>query len=251
MDANHFLYERVSRINQSIFIARENNSLTNSIDKDNEFYTAVADGDINSVIKVLQNGVLPHFGDYSKESIQNDKINTIISMTLYTYCKISGGFPASLASLISNHFIQFLEECTTDQEIKILYQQFVNIYSTSSNRLFHDKPLSVPVRETVHYIFSHLHEELTLEILSKVAMISPRQLSRKFKEETGFTIFSYIKKERIETAKLLLIFSKYNISEIAQILCFCSESYFTKEFKKFVGVSPKIYKESQKGQFHF
>ena len=77
-----------------------------------------------------------------------------------------------------------------------------------------------------------------VEDLAEKFSISKNHLIREFKKSTGKTPAQYMIDNRIEKAKELLLFSNYNIIEISEFLGYQSYSYFSRIFKKHVGVSP-------------
>jgi AraC-like DNA-binding protein len=82
---------------------------------------------------------------------------------------------------------------------------------------------------SVGYMASQLH-------------LSPKYLSDLLKEETGKTALELIHLYVISEAKNMLVEGKRSISEIAYQLGFENPPYFSRLFKKEVGVSPKEYK---------
>jgi AraC-like DNA-binding protein len=81
---------------------------------------------------------------------------------------------------------------------------------------------------TVNYMALQLH-------------LSPKYLSDLLKQETGKTALELIHLYVISEAKNLLVAGDQNISEIAYQLGFENPPYFSRLFKKEVGVSPKEY----------
>ena len=72
--------------------------------------------------------------------------------------------------------------------------------------------------------------------------LSPKYLSDLLKQETGKTALELIHLYVISEAKNLLVEGENSISEIAYRLGFENPPYFSRLFKKEVGVSPKEYK---------
>lgn len=70
-------------------------------------------------------------------------------------------------------------------------------------------------------------------------------LSQLFKKEVGIPISDYIQQERIEEAKKLIALSDTPLSDVCSSLTFNDQSYFTKVFKKFTGVTPKQYRNNK------
>lgn len=67
------------------------------------------------------------------------------------------------------------------------------------------------------WIIHNLEKASTIEDLSKLIHVSPRNLTRTFKKQTGVTIAEYRTKLRIEKAKSLLTNSDYKIEYIANL----------------------------------
>lgn len=60
------------------------------------------------------------------------------------------------------------------------------------------------------------------------------------------TISEYVQRERIEEAKKLLTLTDYPITDIAAWLNFSDQSYFNKVFKKWIGMTPKDYRRTER-----
>jgi signal transduction histidine kinase/CheY-like chemotaxis protein len=71
--------------------------------------------------------------------------------------------------------------------------------------------------------------------------LSESQLNRKLKALSGHTISSFVLQCRMNKAKILLANGNNNISEIANNCGFSDLSYFSRSFKKVVGMTPSEY----------
>nr|WP_237446585.1 helix-turn-helix transcriptional regulator [Shimazuella alba] len=74
--------------------------------------------------------------------------------------------------------------------------------------------------------------------------LNPIYLCQLFKNEVGISLREYIQQQKIEEAKRLLISTSYSLTDICTYLHFTDQSYFTKVFKKFVGITPKQYRNT-------
>lgn len=97
------------------------------------------------------------------------------------------------------------------------------------------------------YIHSHLEEKLDRDTLAAMVYLSPDYLSHCFKSQTGFSLTNYIIETRIREAKRLLDKKEQNIADIAITCGFQNISYFTRQFKKSTGMTPKEYRSGEKG----
>lgn len=91
------------------------------------------------------------------------------------------------------------------------------------------------------YIHEHYQEKLTLSDIADHLRISSGHLSTTFSRYMNRTVSDYIAEVKIEHAKELIDSGQYLIYEIADQLGFENAYYFSKVFKKVVGISPKNY----------
>ena len=82
-----------------------------------------------------------------------------------------------------------------------------------------------------------------VEEIAKELNISARYLSDSLKAETGKTTIEHIHLYLIDEAKNLLLEPKIPVSEIAYKLGFDNPKYFSRLFKKKVGLTPSEYRE--------
>ena len=94
------------------------------------------------------------------------------------------------------------------------------------------------VQEVIAYIDKNYHRKIDLEALAKQFYISPFYLSRKFKQETGYTINQYVVNRRIGEAECILIFEDMSVKEVAQCCGYNNLPYFYTVFRKYTGCTP-------------
>ncbi|MBR6988556.1 MAG: response regulator [Bacteroidaceae bacterium] len=85
-------------------------------------------------------------------------------------------------------------------------------------------------------------EEFNVTKLCDLLAMDQKQLYRKLKQLTGETPVSFIRKQRLQRAAVLLKQDRFTVSEVMYQVGFSSASYFTKSFMKEYGISPKEYK---------
>ncbi|WP_028544756.1 response regulator [Paenibacillus taiwanensis] len=95
------------------------------------------------------------------------------------------------------------------------------------------------------YVEQHYHEELSLQDMATRFYVSREYISRKFKQQFGINLSDYLTSIRTEKAKLLLLNPHLRISQVAVMVGIQDEKYFSKVFKKQVGVSPNEYRKSK------
>lgn len=78
--------------------------------------------------------------------------------------------------------------------------------------------------------------------LARQVGLNRNKLNQGFKENFGQTVFSWLRKERLEKARLLLRSGELNITQVAGSLGFSSHSHFTHLFQKRYGITPYCFK---------
>lgn len=98
--------------------------------------------------------------------------------------------------------------------------------------------------EIIQYIKEHYNEKISLEEIAKHFNYSVGHMCRKFKQDIGDSIVNYIIKYRISTA-MRFLFERQDLSieEVALEVGFNDVQFFTKTFKKFIGMTPGKYRK--------
>ncbi len=104
----------------------------------------------------------------------------------------------------------------------------------------------INLAKAVSFMEDNYLKPLKLEELADIANLSVRHFSRIFKENYKATPIDYIIKLRINHACFVLKKSKLSISEIALESGFDDSNYFTRQFKKTIGITPKQYRNNYK-----
>ncbi|MDO5541098.1 MAG: response regulator [Eubacteriales bacterium] len=94
------------------------------------------------------------------------------------------------------------------------------------------------------YMEEYYNEELTLQRVADVVGISPGYLSTIFSQCLGTGFVDYLNQIRIEHACAYLKQRYFKTYEIAYKVGFQDEKYFTRVFKKIMGITPSEYKKN-------
>ena len=95
---------------------------------------------------------------------------------------------------------------------------------------------------SIEYIHKHYNEDLTVEFLASLENLSPSHYREVFKNAVGTTPYDYIISLRINTACFYLSGNTYTVNEIAEIVGYADRFYFSRIFKKKMGISPLKYR---------
>lgn len=94
------------------------------------------------------------------------------------------------------------------------------------------------------YLRDHYAEDVNMNAVAEFVGLHPNYVSAIYKKETGVTVINALRSIRMERAKRLLLMRRYQIKEIARMVGYEDENYFSGVFRKTEGVSPSEYVSS-------
>ena len=153
-----------------------------------------------------------------------------------------------------------LTECVNDEILAMLrlYEGCYGVFSTHLEKgnhcflmlyyalyeSFNEAKSDSHVSTIKRYIADHINDPITLSQISAEVFLSPNYCNYIFKSHTGSTITDYVLKVKMERAKQLLLNTAMPLVEIAYSLGYKQYSYFSRVFKKEVGVSPASFRNA-------
>ena len=135
--------------------------------------------------------------------------------------------------------VYFFDLCQT------LMHYLARRYSSAVKHPVYMMPDGLPpnrLRAALDYIHGNLDGELALAKLASIVQMSPQHFANLFRKSTGSAPHRYVLRERLETAKLLLLETRRSIADIALDVGFASQSHFTDVFHKMLGTTPSRYR---------
>ena len=94
----------------------------------------------------------------------------------------------------------------------------------------------------IDYIYTeYTNDNIEISYLSELCNMSESYFRRIFLKNYGISPIKYINNLKIERARELLTSGLYTVSDVAELSGFHDESYFSREFKKHSGKTPKEY----------
>ncbi|MBQ7158293.1 MAG: helix-turn-helix transcriptional regulator [Treponema sp.] len=214
-----------------------------SYDREMAFYQSIKNGDMEEMHRLFKPLDVEGMGKLSNNPLRNLKYHLIITVAMITRYIIEAGLEMESAYNISDLYIRKIDVCNTEEGVHEIHKELCEAYVKRMQAQKKQRLYSKPVSQCIDYIYDHLHEKITLEALAETAGMSTSYISKLFHNEVRQTIAQYIQQKRIDTAKNLLIFTDYTISDIANYLQFSTESYFISVFGKLCGLTPKKYRE--------
>lgn len=99
------------------------------------------------------------------------------------------------------------------------------------------------IEQTLNLMRQQLHNTLTVEQMAKQARLSSSHFSRLFHKKTGYAPIDYFIRLKMQRAAELLVGTTLLVKEIGWQLGYEDAYYFSRSFKKVMGLSPKQYRQ--------
>lgn len=120
---------------------------------------------------------------------------------------------------------------------------FASVFATRVQmpKIAADERLSNYVEQTKRYIQEHYGDPLDVEDIARQSGVSPGKFYEQFRKHTGLSPHKYITAIRLNMSLALLAHSRSSIAEVAHTIGYADELYFSRLFKKHMGMSPSEY----------
>ena len=91
---------------------------------------------------------------------------------------------------------------------------------------------------------AHLAEDISVDVLARRALMSPRSFARRFKATTGTTPHAWLLGQRLAAAEALLEGTDAPVEEVARLVGFGTAAGLREQFGRRRGVSPRAYRQT-------
>lgn len=157
----------------------------------------------------------------------------------------NGGCVANLNEQEISWFLENIEifkSSATESSVCVLATSFINlsiykIMGVSKASNFYDETEDDLVKQIIRYIDRHLSENISLDVIEDEFYRDKAYLGRRFKSVMGCSIWEYIMRKRIFSAREQLYLTQ-SVSDAFSVSGFGDYSAFYRKYKKYVGCSP-------------
>ncbi len=187
-----------------------------------------------------------NIGEYASNSVKQTEYSAVMMITAFTRAVIEGGVSTIEAYSLSDRLLYKLSAATGKNEYQSIMGQVISQYAALIHRHRGLKDLSPHIRKCQSYIYQHLNQDLSPEILADQLGISRDYLLHLFSQSVGIPLMEYVRRERIEAACRMLKYSNYSIQRIADYYHFKNQSRFARVFREQTGLTPSQYRRQNK-----
>ena len=206
--------------------------------------------DVKTLELYLKNSQYSAFLDYcsrylkhlsNSNSLYTESLNSFqidVVQTLYAFLLEKGILANKLFHDDSYHILSKNAK-NSIYNMNLYLQYIIHLTENYLKEQSSDKSIAKSIQD---YIDQHYSEDISRNILTDIFYLDPDYASKLFKKELGISFKNYLIQKRIEIAKNLLANTDLPINTIADNVGYGNYSYFTRIFKKVIGVTPIEYR---------
>jgi len=213
------------------------------IEKERELLSLIALGDKKGSQKIL-NEILGYIFFSTGGDFEVMKARVLELIVLLSRAALEGGADIEQIFGLNYQYINAIHDFETVEELTYWLSKIMVRFTDCVFNLSEVKHVDV-IFKAVDYIRRNYMNKITLEEVASYVHLSPSYFSKVFKDEMKCNFNTYVNQVRIDMSKKLLLNESINLVDISNIVGYEDQSYFSKVFKKMVGVSPGKYRESR------
>jgi len=207
---------------------------------ENRLRDFIVAGDFESARSVLKEINANERAKLAGDHLRSLKNSLIASCTIYTRAAIDGGVDAELAFTMSDTFIRRIET-TQEEGLAGLELGMVREFAQLVRR-YRDSSRDVLISRALRATHVGLMGVISLREVARSLGVSEQYLSSHFASKMGMPFTAYVRRMKVEEAKIFLRSTDLEIMEIAENLGFARQSYFSRVFKEIEGITPSEYR---------
>jgi AraC-like DNA-binding protein/ligand-binding sensor protein len=210
------------------------------LDKERLLLAALRRGD-NDTGKRLLNELLAVLLFSNPDHFRSIQFRAIELVVLLSRADINPGYTEKTVLETNNYYLKQIQESQTIEEL-------VDVLHTTVDRMagqifsFQGIRHASALRKAERYIWENYTRKISLQEIAEASGLSAPYFSTIFKDEMGENLSSYLNRLRVEKASRMLLETDQTLSEIAGSCGFEDQSWFSKIFKSYTGMSPGRYR---------
>ncbi|HEX2946158.1 MAG TPA: PocR ligand-binding domain-containing protein [Clostridia bacterium] len=215
------------------------------VDKERELLSLISLGDKAGSRKVL-NEILGHIFFSTGGNFEVIKARILELVVLLSRAALEGGADIEQIFGLNYKYLTQIHDFKSVDELSYWLSGIMARFTDCVFNLTNVKHIDV-IYKAVDYIKRNYMKKITLEEVASNVNLSAAYFSAVFKEEMKCNFNNYVNKIRIEMSKKLVADNTIPLVDVANLVGYEDQSYFTKVFRNQVGISPGRFRE-RRGQ---
>ena len=232
-----------SRINESIQMYKTSGAVSSNTypyDKERLLISKLKTGDVTEA-KALLNDLLGYVFFSQGNNLEIIKSRSLELCSLLSRAAIEGGATSDSILKVNNQLLTIIPTLNNMDDLCYKLQEAIDAFTDCMFEHIPNKNSEI-IKKTIRYISQNYANPLTLELVANQVHLNPSYFSTLFKQSTGSSFKEYLNMVRVEESKRLLANTDYALIDIAIATGFEDQSYFTKVFKRYTGLTPKQFR---------
>ncbi|MFT3850202.1 MAG: helix-turn-helix domain-containing protein [Propionivibrio sp.] len=247
--ANNALWEthvegqqaRISEYIHQLKIDNETEKRPNyPVAKERALLSLIAQGDHANANQLL-NELLGFILFASGRDIALIKARVLELVVLMSRAALEGGAPVDSILKMNDTFLAQAQKTTSIDDLSASLAVMLKRFSECVFTLRPTRHADL-AHKAVQYLNARYSQRIDLQTMADHFHLSAAHFSKVFKEETGQGFVHALSQIRVQRSQDLLRDPSIGLAEIAELVGFDDQSYFTRVFKKHVGMSPGKYR---------
>jgi two-component system response regulator YesN len=229
-------YAKDSEVVHIMDILEQNDSKIYAFEAVEKIIEKIQFGKISEVI-LLFNDIFEGFVEEHYTNFENIKLKILEFMVVINRLALDN----NIYDELNHNYISQILEIKELSTLKMYCMEKIN-YITGKIKIIKEKRFSNIIYKSIEYIDNNYKNDINLYDVAKYTSLSPHYFSKLFKDETKENFIDYLTRVRMDEAKYLLKNSNLTIKEICYNIGYKDPNYFSRIFKKHVGISASDFK---------
>lgn len=213
------------------------------LEKEKELINRIRLGDKPGAQEIL-NEIFGYIFFTQGNEIDQVKIRVLELVVLLSRAALEGGADNELIFGLNYEYLREINNLDNFYDIAHLLSKVMARFTDCVFNLAGVKNIDI-IYKAVAYLRKNYMKKITLEEVAREVNLSPSYFSKIFKEEMKCNFSTYLNMLRVENSKKYLLNNDIPLVEVAGLVGFQDQSYFSKVFKKIENISPGEFRKTQ------
>ena len=213
------------------------------LEKEKDLIQKIKLGDKNGAQEVL-NEIFGYIFFSQGNEIDQIKTRVIELVVLLSRAALEGGADNEIIFGLNYNYLREIQDLQNTDEIAFWLSKVMARFTDFVFNLTNVKNIDI-IYKAVAYLRANYMNEVSLEKVAQEVHLSPSYFSKLFKDETKSNFNAFLNNLRVENSKKYLFDNTIPLVDVAGMVGFQDQSYYTKVFKKVIQTSPGEFRKSR------
>ena len=238
----HLLFERKGVVDTKATLTDSLPAKPKPIALEKEYIGHIQAGN-KDMANQLVSEVLDDLFSRANQDLACFKANAYELLAILIRAAVHSGVASDIMTDVIDKHYHIMKSETDVEEIHLMVSEATNTLSNAIYEIKGSLAGRAHLSKAILFIRSNYHHPVALDDVAKECDISSYYLSHLFREEMETNFVDFVNKVRLDEAKKLLENGGFTIYQAAYHCGFRDPGYFSKTFKKYLGITPRKYQQ--------